>query len=75
MLKNSGLQHERETVISFTEGDPTAHVRTASRAFFYKLVSHGYAPSFISVDERSAEFILPKKAVSIRRPRRQKETP
>ena len=75
MLKSSGPRHERETVIRFTEGDPTAHVRTTSRAFFYKLVSHGYAPRAISPDERSAEFLIPKKAVSIRRPRRQGDTP
>lgn len=73
MLKSSGPRNERETVIRLCEGEETAHVWTASRSFFYKLVARGYAPSSISPDERSAEFRLPKKAVSIRRPRRQND--
>jgi hypothetical protein len=71
MLKNSDPRSERETIIRLCEGEDTALIWTASRSYAYKLVARGYAPVKISPDQRSAEFVLPKKAVSIRRPRRQ----
>jgi hypothetical protein len=73
MLKNSGPRSERETVIRFCEGEDNARIWTASGHYFYRLVARGYAPVKISPDQRSAEFIIPKKAVSIRRPRRQND--
>jgi hypothetical protein len=73
MLKNSGPRSERETVVRFCEGEETALIWTASRSFAYKLVARGYAPMKIFPDRRSAEFVIPKKAVSIRRPRRQND--
>jgi hypothetical protein len=72
MLKATGPRHERETVIRLCESDSHAEIWTASKSFFYKLTSRGYAPKSISPDQRSASFIIPKKAVSIRRPREQK---
>jgi len=73
MLQSSGPRHEKETVIRLCEGEPEAEIWTASSGFFTKLLSRGYAPFSISKDERSATFRIPKKAVSIRRPRGQRE--
>lgn len=72
MLKNTGPRHEKETVIRFCEGEPDAQITTSSPGFFYKLVKRGFAP--LSVGERSAEFRIPKRSISIRRLRREKET-
>lgn len=69
MLKRSGPRHEKETVIRFCEGEPDALIGTASPGFFNKLLKRGYAP--FSVGERWVEFRIPKKSVSLRRPRRQ----
>ena len=73
MLKHNGPRHEKETVIRFCEGEPTAYVWTASPGFFNKLVKRGFAP--LSVVEGSAAFRIPKRQVSIRRIRQPKATP
>ena len=72
MLKATGPRSERETVIRLCEGEENAHIWTASRSYFSRLIFRGYLPVSISPDQRSAEFVIPKKAVSIRRPRREK---
>jgi len=73
MLKRTGPRHEKETIIQFCEGEPEAHIGTASAGYCQKLIKKGFAPS--SLGERWAEFRIPKKSVSIRKPRRQASEP
>lgn len=69
MLKQSRPRRGKFTTIWFCEGDPYAHITTSSPGFVSKLVARGYFP--MTEGERETKFIIPKKALSIRRPRGQ----
>jgi len=73
MLDRRGPRSEKETVVRFCEGEPDAHIGTASNGVLQKLIKKGFVP--IAVGQRWAEFRIPKKLVSIRKPRRPKQTP
>jgi len=66
-MKGKGIKQERETVIAFNEADPSASVWTASESVYRKLKKQGYKP--VEDTERSATFEVPKKCVSIRKPK------
>lgn len=62
---------ERETIITFNEGEPYAHVSTMNPAMMRKLKSYAEQHEevqFISEDEYGVNFVLPKYLVSIRKP-------
>jgi hypothetical protein len=69
MLDRHGPRHEKETVIRFSEGEPDADIGTASNSFLQKLIKKGFVP--IALGQRWAQFRVPKKLVSIRKPRSQ----
>ena len=66
-MKGKGIRQERETVIVFNEADDSASIWTASEPVYRKLKRLGYEP--VEDTERSATFEVPKKCVSIRKPK------
>lgn len=70
-MKATGSKHEREVVILLNEEDANAQIYAASGSFYNKLRRLGYTPA--KEDGRSARFVIPKRAVSIRRPRSKRE--
>lgn len=71
MLRRRGPRSEKEVVIRFADDGPDARVWVASPGFFSRLLKKGFTPSVVN-GEHSATFIVPKKLVGIRRPRRPK---
>ena len=71
-MKGKGPRDERETIINFNEAEPYASIWTASEPMFRKLLKLGYEP--IEGSDRSATFEVPKRLVSVRKPRRISET-
>jgi hypothetical protein len=67
-LKGKGPRQERETIINFNEAEPNASIWTASEPMFRKLLKLGYEP--IEGSDRSATFEVPKRLVSVRKPRK-----
>src|SRR5262245_21803925 len=66
-MKAKGTREERETVIVFNEVDELADIWTASNGTYKKLIKSGYEPA--EDNERSATFKIPKKCVSLRKPK------
>ncbi len=66
-MKGKGVRQERETVINYNEADASAFIWTASERVYRKLKKQGYEP--VKDTERSARFEIPKKCVSIRKPK------
>ena len=66
-MKAKGPRIERETTITFNEEEETAHIWTFSQMEYRMLKKRGYEP--VQDAERSARFEVPKKYVSIRKPR------
>jgi len=66
-MKGKGQKQERETIIIYNEADPLASVWTASEPVYRRLKKQGYEP--VEDSERSAWFEVPKKCVSIRKPK------
>jgi hypothetical protein len=67
-MKGKGPRDERETIINFNEADPYASIWTASEPMYRKLLKLGYEP--IEGSDRSATFEVPKRLVSVRKPRK-----
>ena len=67
-MKGKGPRDERETIINFNEAEPYASIWTASEPMFRKLLKLGYEP--IEGSDRSAIFEVPKRLVSVRKPRK-----
>jgi hypothetical protein len=67
-MRGKGPREERETVINFNEAEPYASIWTASEPMFRKLLKLGYEP--IEGSDRSATFEMPKRLVSVRKPRK-----
>ena len=66
-MKGKGPRIERDTTISFNEEEATAHIWTASQPMYRRLRKMGYCP--FEDNERSASFNVPKKCVSVRKPK------
>src|SRR5262245_13762639 len=66
-MKGKGPKFERETVIVFNDEEEFANVWTASNGTYKKLLKSGYKPT--EDNERSATFKIPKKCVSLRKPK------
>ena len=66
-MKAKGPKIERETIIRWDEVNPSAEIWTASQHVYRKLVKQGHVPK--EDGERSASFDVPKRWVSVRRPR------
>ncbi len=66
-MKGQGQKQERETIITYNEANPLASVWTASGSVYRRLRKMGYCPS--EDNERSAIFKVPKKCVSVRKPK------
>ncbi len=66
-MKGKGKREERETTITFNEKDETAHIWTFSQMVYRMLKKRGHEP--VEDTEQSARFEVPKKCVSIRKPR------
>jgi hypothetical protein len=66
-VKGKGSRQERESVIRFDEESSEANVWTASEVMYRKLKKLGFIP--VEDRDRSATFRIPKKCVSIRKPR------
>lgn len=67
-MKGKGPKLERETIINFNEVEPNASIWTASEPIYRKLLKLGYEP--IEGSDRSATFEVPKRLVSVRKPRK-----
>ena len=67
-MQGKGPRVERENIINFNEAEPYASIWTASEPMFRKLLKLGYEP--IEGSDRSATFEVPKRFVSIRKPRK-----
>ena len=67
-MKGKGPRDERETIINFNEAEPCASIWTASEPMYRKLLKLGYEP--IEGSDRSATFEVPKRLVSVRKPRK-----
>jgi len=67
-MKAKGPRDERETIINFNDAEDTADVWTASQTQYRKLLKLGYRP--IEDHDRSANFKVPKKCVSVRKLRK-----
>ena len=67
-MRGKGPRDERETVINFNEAEPYASIWTASQPMYRKLLKLGYEP--IEGSDRSAIFEVPKRLVSVRKPRK-----
>jgi len=66
-MKGKGIRQERETIITFNEAEETARIWTASESVYKQLKKRGYFPR--EDHEDSATFEVPKKSISIRKPR------
>jgi len=66
-MKGKEIRQERETVIVFNEADTLASIWTFSESVYRRLKKQGYVP--VEDSERSAKFEVPKKCVSIRKPK------
>ncbi len=66
-MKGKGIREERETVIRWDEAGDTANIWTASESVYKQLKKRGYFP--VEDHEDSAAFEVPKKSISIRKPR------
>ena len=71
-MQGKGPRVERETIINFNEAEPYASIWTASEPMYRKLLKLGYEP--IEGSDRSATFEVPKRFVSVRKPRKISET-
>ena len=67
-MKGKRPRDERETIINFNEAEPYASIWTASQPMYRKLLKLGYEP--IEGSDRSATFEVPKRLVSVRKPRK-----
>lgn len=67
-MKGKGSKLERETVIGVNEAEPNASIWTASEQTYRKLLKLGYTPTEES--DRSATFQVPKRLVTVRKPRK-----
>lgn len=70
-MTGKGPRHERETVITFNEEEPTASVWTASDVTYRRLKKQGYHPA--EDEERHAVFMVPKSLVKVLRLRAKRE--
>ena len=66
-MKAKGPSVEGGTIIIFKDVEDTAVVWTESQMQYRKLLKLGYRP--IEDNDRSAGFMVPKKSVSVRKPR------
>ncbi len=66
-MKGKGPRIERDTTITFNEEEETAQIWTASGSVYRRLRKMGYCPS--EDNERSSSFKVPKKCVSVRKPK------
>jgi hypothetical protein len=66
-VKARGPKGERETVITFNDADDIADIWAASNGTYKKLIKSGHKPT--EDNERSASFRIPKKCVSLRKPK------
>ena len=66
-MKGKGPRQERETTIIFNETEETARIWTASERVYKQLKKRGYFP--VEDHEDSATFEVPKKFISIRKPK------
>jgi hypothetical protein len=71
VMEGKGQRLERETVITFNEGESSASVWTASETVYRRLKNLGYVPT--RDDERSAVFEIPKAVVRVLKPRIKRE--
>jgi hypothetical protein len=67
-MRGKGPRDERETIINFNKAEPYAAIWTASEPMYRKLLKLGYEP--IEGSDRSATFEVPKRLVSVRKPRK-----
>lgn len=70
-MKATGPKPEREVIILFNEEDADAQIYIASNSFYRKLRRRGYSPT--KEGGRSALFVIPKRALSIRSLRSKRE--
>jgi hypothetical protein len=68
LVESKGPKCEREVVINFNEAEPYASIWTASEPMYRKLLRLGYEP--VEGSDRSATFEVPKRLVSVRKPRK-----
>jgi len=66
-MKGKGPRIERETIIRLNEEEEIAHIGTASGPMYRRLKKLGFDPT--EDGERWASFKVPKKCVSIRKPK------
>ena len=66
-MNGKGPRQERETTITFNEVEGTASIWTASEPMYRKLKKLGFYP--VEDRDRSATFKIPKKCVSVRKPK------
>ncbi len=66
-MKGKGPRLERETTITFNEVEDTASIWTASEPMYRKLKKLGFYP--VEDRDRSATFEIPKKCISVRKPK------
>ncbi len=66
-MKAKGPRQERETTITYNEVEDTASIWTASEPMYRKLKKLGFYP--VEDRDRSATFKIPKKCVSVKKPK------
>ena len=66
-MKGRGPRQERETTITFNEVEGTASIWTSSELMCRKLKKLGFDP--VEDRDRSATFEIPKKCISVRKPK------
>jgi len=66
-VKGKGPRQERETTITFNEVENTGSIWTSSEPMYRKLKKLGFYP--VEDRDRSATFEIPKKCISVRKPK------
>jgi len=66
-MNGKGPRQERETTITFNEVEDPASIWTASEPMYRKLKKLGFYP--VEDRDRSATFEIPKKFISVRKPK------
>jgi hypothetical protein len=67
-MQAKGTRQDRETIISFNEGEDIASIWTFSQVTYRRLKKLGYNP--ILDNEKSAKFLIPKSEIRLPRPKR-----
>jgi hypothetical protein len=67
-MRAKGTRQDRETIISFNEGEDIGSIWTFSQVTYRRLKKLGYNP--ILDNEKSAKFLIPKSEIRLPRPKR-----